>query len=527
MKKERQKSCSLVYLCTAVFSLSGFISPALSQDYGDDLFGSAGDYSYEEEQGTQDQNIGTGPTPQFGGTQGGVQSGEADESSFPGLGDGLGGSAGENASLGASEVSQVPTSENVQGAEQAAEAGPEVPAIPAQLDEQTGVTMISLEPVPDPNEFAGVPPMPGTLGNLAEGQAPNQYKVEPGDTLFDICDQLLDEPGYWPKLWALNPDIRNPHFIYPGMILRFFPGDDLMPPFLEVLNESDLAPIDRGGLTPAELVKAPMPTYDPDPVYVTDPVKVVQSADLPGNEGAYTFASMPPPPPTRPVHVPVVLLAETPDELGEITAGTAGGINLKVGDTGIFEIEENVTVGQSYTVLRYSEELEHPFEGDFIGYKYLNVGTIRVSELINDGEDAVFSVSVSEFGIQRGDIVVPYVSSIRNVPTNDGRRFGPAVDATIVGFGMPGSNIGATGNFVILDQPGMAVGSDVGLFRNQVEFGMLTDLDPEERPKNLTLVGSARIVDSSAVASVAYVTYAEYAVIPGDRTTGTAYMSPE
>ena len=43
--------------------------------------------------------------------------------------------------------------------------------------------------------------MPGTLRVLSEEEAPEEYIVEPGDTLFDICDQLLDEGSYWPKLW--------------------------------------------------------------------------------------------------------------------------------------------------------------------------------------------------------------------------------------------------------------------------------------------------------------------------------------
>ena len=119
------------------------------------------------------------------------------------------------------------------------EAGPLVEGLPPNS--------VNLDPVPEPNEFSGVPPMPGTLRLMAVGEAPTQYTVQEGDTLFDICDQLLDEETYWPKLWSLNPNIKNPHFIYPGMILRFYPGDDLLPPFLEVENENDLVPIDRGG----------------------------------------------------------------------------------------------------------------------------------------------------------------------------------------------------------------------------------------------------------------------------------------
>jgi hypothetical protein len=42
------------------------------------------------------------------------------------------------------------------------------------------------------------------------------YIVEEGDTLWDICDQFFDDPYFWPTLWAFNPQITNPHWIYPG-----------------------------------------------------------------------------------------------------------------------------------------------------------------------------------------------------------------------------------------------------------------------------------------------------------------------
>lgn len=46
--------------------------------------------------------------------------------------------------------------------------------------------------------------------------APQEYVVKKGDTLWDISAIYLDEPWLWPKLWRLNPQIDNPHLIYPG-----------------------------------------------------------------------------------------------------------------------------------------------------------------------------------------------------------------------------------------------------------------------------------------------------------------------
>ncbi|MEZ4472899.1 MAG: LysM domain-containing protein [bacterium] len=49
---------------------------------------------------------------------------------------------------------------------------------------------------------------------------PEEYVVERGDTLWDICERFFREPRTWPGIWALNPHVTNPHWIYPGDVLR-------------------------------------------------------------------------------------------------------------------------------------------------------------------------------------------------------------------------------------------------------------------------------------------------------------------
>ena len=131
------------------------------------------------------------------------------------------------------------------------------------------LSKMKLEPIPLPNEFSGAPPISESLGVFGAGEAPSHYVIQEGDTLFDICDQLLDEPEYWPKLWSMNPEIRNPHYIWPGMVLRFYPGDDALPPFLEIQDEESLEPVIlEGEYLVEDLVKAPLPK-DPTDIYVT------------------------------------------------------------------------------------------------------------------------------------------------------------------------------------------------------------------------------------------------------------------
>jgi hypothetical protein len=44
--------------------------------------------------------------------------------------------------------------------------------------------------------------------------------VRRGDTLWDISAKFLSKPWLWPEIWQANPQVRNPHLIYPGDVLN-------------------------------------------------------------------------------------------------------------------------------------------------------------------------------------------------------------------------------------------------------------------------------------------------------------------
>ena len=52
-----------------------------------------------------------------------------------------------------------------------------------------------------------------------DADAPNEYTVVTGDTLWDISDRFLKEPWLWTRLWNYNPEIANPHLIFPGDVI--------------------------------------------------------------------------------------------------------------------------------------------------------------------------------------------------------------------------------------------------------------------------------------------------------------------
>ena len=92
---------------------------------------------------------------------------------------------------------------------------------------------------------------------------PAIHTVAKGDTLWELCSRYFANPWNWPKVWATNPQIQNPHWIYPGDQLR--------------LREGGTGPGDTGAMGGRDRSHAHRRVFVPDSVltqetgYIDDP----------------------------------------------------------------------------------------------------------------------------------------------------------------------------------------------------------------------------------------------------------------
>lgn len=98
---------------------------------------------------------------------------------------------------------------------QAAPGTPESTAPPAAqsaaADDNQTATQAAIAAAAGAEPQATAAPVPQLNPN-----APLQYTVKRGDTLWGIASMYLRDPWDWPEVWYINPSIRNPHLIYPG-----------------------------------------------------------------------------------------------------------------------------------------------------------------------------------------------------------------------------------------------------------------------------------------------------------------------
>ncbi len=106
----------------------------------------------------------------------------------------------------------------------------------------------------------------GIGGEKSKGpvRVPEIHTVRRGDTLWDLSQHYYSNPWAWPQLWSMNPQVENPHWIYPGDQLRMRTA-----PTLEGIPEDNS--IARGGFVARGALVPPETIFLRDQGYLGDP----------------------------------------------------------------------------------------------------------------------------------------------------------------------------------------------------------------------------------------------------------------
>jgi hypothetical protein len=221
--------------------------------------------------------------------------------------------------------------------------------------------------------------------------APERYIVQPGDTLWDISGKFLTDPWYWPEIWHVNPQVANPHLIYPG--------DELALTWVDGRPRVTLA---TGGATRLS------PRVRENPL--SEAIRAVPY------ERIAAFMQR-----------PKLLASEEVDGAPYVVAARDERLIAAVGnDIYVRGLGESAAGGR-YSIYHVGDELRDPDDGDVLGYQGLFTGEADVSRA---GDPATLRVVDSARETLEGDILLqtPHDAQMDFIP----RAPGAAVDGRIM-----------------------------------------------------------------------------------------------
>lgn len=252
---------------------------------------------------------------------------------------------------------------------------------------------------------------------LAE-EEPIIYTVKKGDTLWDISQRFIKDPYYWPNLWSHNPDVGNPHLIYPGQKLRIHNGRIEIIPVGEGAGD-----IGAAVMTPEEVLL--IPTYG----------------------GAQSFIS-----------------ADEVDSFGSIADTVDNRVMITTGDTVFLEMKDlsAVNVGDVYGLFTKGDKVVHPVTKELVGFQTIQLGSVEVTEVTPHVAVATVGNALRE--ITRGAKLSPF----NEIPNRIPRLL---ADTVVEGY-ILADDIGkrAMGQWEVIhidlgEESGLQVGYELDLYR--------------------------------------------------------------
>lgn len=229
--------------------------------------------------------------------------------------------------------------------------------------------------------------------------APDTYVVKTGDTLWDISKVFLREPWYWPEIWYVNPQVQNPHLIYPGDVLKLVYVDGQ--PRLTVAQRGEQVEGGRTGkrLSP-EVRRSPL-----SEAITAIPYDIVAS-----------FMG-------RPTLLTKEQVKTAPYVVAMRDSHMIGATGNEVYARGI----DDATVDERYSIVHVEEELRDPDNNKLLGYSGMYVGSGPVA---TEGDPAKLVMTDSTREVLQGDKLFPEsvdvnVDFVPHAPSSD-------VDAAVI-----------------------------------------------------------------------------------------------
>jgi len=233
---------------------------------------------------------------------------------------------------------------------------------------------------------------------------PDEYVVVRGDTLWDISGRFLDKPWQWPAIWQANPQIANPHLIYPGDVislvyidgipqLRVRRGDTvkLSPKVREIGRDDAIKAVSFKSIEPfMRDVRVISPSEFEGLPYILANEEVRMNASY----GDITYARGLD---ARVGEVFIVArLTSIYDELGD------PAVIRRVEPEKNYAVEQNIwdrQVSLYNTTLPWNHKAKHP-----IGYEMVEVSRARVTQA---GEISVLEIVEDRTEVKPGDYILP------------------------------------------------------------------------------------------------------------------------
>lgn len=236
---------------------------------------------------------------------------------------------------------------------------------------------------------------------------PRQYTVQKGDTLWDIASLFLKDPWFWPEIWYQNPQVANPHLIFPGDVLTLIYVDGQPRVVLEKPGETRTGQPQQRATVVSDGA-GPLPVVRLSPKIRTEEIQA-SIATIPG-DAIRQFL-------TKPRIISKDEAEAAPYILGSDDKHLILGQGNSVYIRGELDKER-----VRYTVVRMGEKLVDPDTEETLGYEAIYAGEVLINSY---GDPAMGELTLTEREVLYGDRLLPTdKSKIENiyfprVPDND------------------------------------------------------------------------------------------------------------